>query len=364
MRKFLLLISLVFSLSTTVLADWGYYDAFRSYIGIEKNSAGATTYTVWNSGAGSEGTTVTEINVSDQLKITFYDVKTYKNTGGDVTGGTFYYTIYKDGNRGTPSFTSRSVSWLEELGGGNQKWGFAANSADILNGLTLEGNATYIIEYYSSMNGTTPTATIYDNNGGANYTLKFTTNAALPVELTTFNAKIISRGVELNWKTATEKNNAGFEIQKSTDKNNWNKIGFVAGAGNSNSPRSYSYLDKAVQTGVAYYRLKQIDNDGTSEYSAITEASVENPGKFSLGQNYPNPFNPATQVSYSLAKASNVKITMYNALGQEVRVLENSAKEAGYYTLSINASDLGSGVYYYKLEAGSFTQLKKMIVLK
>jgi hypothetical protein len=195
-------------------------------------------------------------------------------------------------------------------------------------------------------------------------------NGALPVELSSFSASIIGSKIKLNWETATEVNNYGFEILRqahtstSLSITDWEKIGFVNGNGNSNSPKSYSYEDKNALSGKYSYRLKQIDNDGTFEYSKIVEADLGTPKTFELSRNYPNPFNPSTTIRYSLPKAGNVKLTVYNILGQEVVTLVNEFKEAGVHTVNFNASELNSGLYIYKLHAGSFNQTRKMMLIK
>jgi len=191
----------------------------------------------------------------------------------------------------------------------------------------------------------------------------------LPVELVSFNATAEDNSVELKWKTETEVNNYGFEIERKVVSqqpliSNWEKIGFVQGNGNSNSPKEYSYEDKSPIGGNKFqYRLKQIDNDGKSEYSDIVEITVV-PNKFELSQNYPNPFNPSTRIKYQVAINSQVSLKVFDVLGNEVATLVNEEKPAGNYEVEFNASQLSSGVYFYKLTAGSFTDTKKMILLR
>jgi hypothetical protein len=190
----------------------------------------------------------------------------------------------------------------------------------------------------------------------------------LPVELTSFSAATIGSTVKLSWNTATEINNYGFEIErkilKQVQNDNWEKIGFVNGSGNSNSPKNYSYEDKGLNAGKYSYRLKQIDNDGQFEYSKAIEVDFNAAKKFELSQNYPNPFNPATTIRFNLPEAGNVKITLYNLLGQQIRTLVNEFKESGVHTINFDASELNSGMYIYKIEAGSFVQTRKMTLVK
>ena len=187
----------------------------------------------------------------------------------------------------------------------------------------------------------------------------------LPVELTSFSASSSNSAVNLRWSTATESRNHGFQVERSVNKSDWTNLGFVAGNGNSNSVKNYSYTDRTVSTsGKYYYRLKQLDNNGAYLYSSIAEVNFAAPSVFTLNQNYPNPFNPSTMISYSIPNASNVKLSVYNAIGQVVSVLENGFKEAGIYNVSFNASNLNSGLYFYKIEAGQFSQTRKMMLVK
>ncbi len=191
----------------------------------------------------------------------------------------------------------------------------------------------------------------------------------LPVELTSFSAAVIGKDVKLNWNTATEINNYGFEVErmstvKGQTSDEWQKIGFVNGNGNSNSPKSYSFVDEQVIACKYSYRLKQIDNDGQFEYSKPVEVDVSGADKFKLTQNYPNPFNPTTAINFVLPQAGMVKLVLFNILGQEIETLVNEYKEAGTHTINFNAHDLNSGVYIYKIDANGLTQTKKMTLVK
>ena len=188
--------------------------------------------------------------------------------------------------------------------------------------------------------------------------------APLPVELSSFSVVVLDNGVKLNWRTETEVNNYGFEILRQAQDDTWQVLGFVEGYGNSNSPKNYSFIDKNVSSGKISYRLKQIDTDGQFEYSKIIEVDFGSPIKFELSQNYPNPFNPSTTIRFTLPQAGNVKLTVYNLLGEEVAQLVNEFKEAGVHTINFNASGLNSGVYIYKLEANGLVQTRKMTLLK
>ncbi len=204
----------------------------------------------------------------------------------------------------------------------------------------------------------------------------------IPVELTSFTASSVDGNVVLNWITATELNNSGFEIQRSLSptpslkegalgNSDWQKIGFVTGNGTSTEVHSYSFTDQNPVDGKSYYRLKQIDFDGSFEYSNIVEVDFTLPIVFSLEQNYPNPFNPSTKIKYSITnvalsgvEGSRVILKVFGILGNEVETLVNEEKPAGNYEVNFDASKLSSGVYFYQLHAGSFVETKKMILLR
>ena len=202
-----------------------------------------------------------------------------------------------------------------------------------------------------------------------NRVLGFTASSALPVELTSFTATLKNNVAELQWKTATERNNYGFEVERSIvsnlkSANYWEKIAFVQGHGNSNSPKEYSFTDAELLPGQHEYRLKQIDIDGSFEYSQNIEITVGSPKDFSLSQNYPNPFNPATTITYQLPKNGSVTLKIYDMLGKEVKTLVNEQKEMGGYTVQFDASSLASGMYVYQLRVNDFVSTKKMLLLK
>jgi hypothetical protein len=189
-------------------------------------------------------------------------------------------------------------------------------------------------------------------------------SAEIPVELVSFNASVTGNNVHLLWITASEINNMGFRVERFSD-NKWNELGFVNGSGTTTETMSYSYIDYNVTAGKYLYRLKQIDFDGSYEYSNIIEIDITVPDYFELSQNYPNPFNPATIIGYRLAEGSEVTLKIFNALGEEIETLVNEFQEVGTYSIHYNASSKNpSGVYIYRIEAGNFKDTKKMILLR
>jgi hypothetical protein len=194
------------------------------------------------------------------------------------------------------------------------------------------------------------------------------TQMIIPVELTSFSANVNEGNVILNWSTATEANNQGFEVQRSLN-GEFVTVGFVQGNGTTTETKTYSYIDKNINDGSYSYRLKQVDFDGTFEYSNVVEVEVLAPAEFNLAQNYPNPFNPSTMIAFKLAVDSKVSLNIFNVLGQEVATLINTNLVAGSHQVNFNASSLNTGVYMYRIEAAgidgtNFVDVKKMILTK
>jgi hypothetical protein len=202
----------------------------------------------------------------------------------------------------------------------------------------------------------------------------------VPVELTSFEASVFNNDVTLNWTTTTEMNNQGFEIQRLKDSKieklkEWIKIGFVNGNGTSTEPKAYSFVDEKLSAGKYQYRLKQIDFDGSFEYSNIIEIDISLPEKFSLEQNYPNPFNPSTKIKFTIpyvtlsgVEGSFVTLKVFDVLGNEITTLVDEEKSAGSYEAEFKSTagsnQLASGIYFYQLKAGDYLETKKMIMVK
>ncbi|MBS1552865.1 MAG: FG-GAP repeat protein, partial [Bacteroidetes bacterium] len=187
----------------------------------------------------------------------------------------------------------------------------------------------------------------------------------LPVELVSFISYVSGRNVTLNWSTSSELNNSGFDIERFSTENQWVKAGFVSGHGTISELSNYSFTDKNLTTGKYKYRLKQIDFNGNFEYFELAEeVSIGIPDKFELSQNYPNPFNPVTNLEFGIAKLGFVTLKIYDVLGRELITLVNEIKEPGYYKIKFDAGNLASGVYFYRMTAGDFVAVKKLVVMK
>ncbi|NWG28696.1 MAG: T9SS type A sorting domain-containing protein [Ignavibacteriaceae bacterium] len=203
----------------------------------------------------------------------------------------------------------------------------------------------------------------------------------IPVELISFTAVPIENTVQLNWQTATETNNKGFEIERLQDckikkLQDWETVGYIPGNGTTTELQYYSFSDKNIRPGFYQYRLKQIDFDGSFNYSDVVEVEVEALMEFSLEQNFPNPFNPSTKIKYVISNVETrhasslqmVTLKVYDILGNEIATLVNEEKPVGSYEVEFNTSsgigNLVSGIYFYQLISGNNVQTRKMILLK
>ena len=194
-------------------------------------------------------------------------------------------------------------------------------------------------------------------------------NNPLPVELTSFTAKYLDSKIILYWVTATELNNRCFEIERSTDNKVFSKIGVVEGNGSTSERHEYEFTDQEILHSKYFYRLKQVDFDGTLEYSKTVEVDVSLPAQFELYQNYPNPFNPATTISFDLPSDAQVILSIYNVVGEHIADLVRGNYSIGKYHVDYDASSLASGIYLYQLWAikpngAIISDTKKMIIMR
>lgn len=277
----------------------------------------------------------------------------------NVTCGTTYVGHYSMSAPEATQLVSGSVS------------GVPPNmTVNITNGLTCTFDVTYA-----------PTAGdvgvhIVCFQGVDNFTPPCTTTVCVtyivdcpgPVELTSFTSTVTNRDVTLNWSTATETNNSGFDIERSGGNNEWTKVGFVTGHGTVTVPQSYSFTDRGLASGVYNYRLKQIDFNGNFEYFNLSnEVIIGTPTTFSLKQNYPNPFNPSTKIEYAIPFDGKVSLSIFDMSGKEISKLVNGTQTAGYYSVNFDGTNLASGVYYYRIEVSgqnNFVDTRKMLLVK
>lgn len=325
---------------------------------------------------------------------TLFDIAPFSSRGPRIDGltkpnitspGTVIVSI-----RDRDVYTVSSTSWIDNDGipGGDANY-FVMQGTSMATPMAA-GTAALILQRYPTVTPAMIFSALQDYSATdaftgsvPNYTWGYgkidinevMTNSGLPVELSSLTASVSELNVVLNWRTETEINNYGFEVQRISDeamllKEQWESVGFVDGNGNSNSPVEYSFTDRVNHSGKISYRLKQIDSDGKYEFSKIVEVNVGQPNKFVLGQNYPNPFNPSTIIKYSLPTESEINIEVFNTLGQKVATLIKANQSAGSYESKFDASNLTSGIYFYTLSARSlknsetFKETRKMLLLR
>jgi choice-of-anchor B domain-containing protein len=203
---------------------------------------------------------------------------------------------------------------------------------------------------------------------------QFTYDPPLPIVLAYFSGSFIGNGrVRLNWRTLSEIENYGFEVQKGrTATSGFSTIpnSFIPGYGTTNEPHDYAFTDSSATSGIWYYRLKQINQSGTVWYSepiAVTVTAVADetlPLRYALFQNFPNPFNPTTVIRFELPASGYTTLQVFDLLGREVATLMNAYLEAGEYSVPFGAKNIASGVYWYRLSSGEFTATRKLVLSK
>lgn len=211
----------------------------------------------------------------------------------------------------------------------------------------------------------------YSGTGNSGIYYNRIADTTIPVELAAFTANVTGRKVQLNWQTASETNNRGFEVQRN-DGSAFVAIAFVDGKGTTSQTQNYSFTDNELAAGSYTYRLKQMDFDGTFTYSNTVEVIIGVPQEYALNQNYPNPFNPSTRIAYTIPVASNVNLELYTVTGSKITTLVNTNQEAGYYSIDLDADvlNLSTGVYFYRFSAvdnttgKQFIETKKMLYMK
>jgi hypothetical protein len=286
-----------------------------------------------------------EVETENATEITYNSVKLNGNVNPNEieTSGYFYYSV-------DDLFGEYDITTLQNMGNGSSIISFSQNLTD------LEPNTTY---YYYAVG----------DNGlglGVGEVSSFTTDDVLPVEMELFYSVIHKRDVQLYWITSSEYNNSGFDIERKLSSNDiWINLGNIPGIGNSSKPINYSFSDNGLVSGTYYYRLKQIDYNGNYQfYNLENEVTIGIPERFYLSQNYPNPFNPRTKIDFNLPADSEVILKLYDITGSEIKTIVNNFELAGYHSVRFDASGIPSGIYFYKLKAGEFSDMKKMILIK
>ncbi len=282
--------------------------------------------------------------------------------------------------------TDGGATWFDQVSGTNSN----LNSIEIVNAdtgwavgdngvirVTYNGGATWSNQISTTTNNLRSVYFVDARHGwagGLNSTiLEYAIVHALPIQLASFSASVVGSAVRLDWVTISEVNNFGFYVERSSNSSSFERLpnSFVAGNGTTNDPQTYSFTDRNPLASNAFYRLQQIDLDGTVHYtepvsvSGVTSVGdAEIPVAYVLKQNYPNPFNPSTKIEFSIPNGSFVSLKVFDMLGQEVATLVSEELRQGTYAKTFVGDGLSSGVYLYKLSAGSFSETKKFVLSK
>jgi len=196
-------------------------------------------------------------------------------------------------------------------------------------------------------------------------TVIFNANLPLPIELLTFDGWSQGNAAMLQWKTASEVDNSYFQLERSSNNQNWQSVTTIAGQGTSPEGASYQYVDNGLTPDVYYYRLKQVNNDGSFEYVGNqVEINIGAASDFSLYQNYPNPFSGSTTITYNVQSSSHVKLVVMNVLGDIVQTIQDADVQAGQYQMNFDASKLAAGTYFYRLFTNGNVYSHQMVLIK
>jgi Domain of unknown function (DUF4082)/Secretion system C-terminal sorting domain len=375
---------------------------FLSFLIMFGVTASAQTFSIWTPGSevpANEGNDLQPsvgIEVGFKFKVTqlgtLKAIRFYKYSGNG--NGSYTANLWNNGNSFTPGGNLSTATAPSVTGAG---W----KEIDIPDVVLTPGNA-YVISifsptgFYSVTNNYFPTAPdqsippfiiVANNtdpalvgNGVYKYTATsafpdatgntsnywidpvFTTTFTLPVSIADFKATTASNNILLNWKTESEGNNDGFEIQRSNNGTDWYAVTFVKGAGQSSTVKNYSYTDRSLAPGLYYYRLKQIDLDGKSKNTAVVTATVSGKGNVSLYQNTPNPFSATTTIRFDLPFAQKVKLSVFDMAGREIKVLTNKVGEAGSHLVTLDAATLSRQLYLVKLQTEDGVLTKTILV--
>jgi len=260
--------------------------------------------------------------------------------------------MWDDDSRTTIAYTGNLISEVTEETWDGSDW-VNANRTDI--SYDSMDRVTVILSQTGAGNG-------WENESRIRYSY----DDILPVELTTFTVTNADGTARLNWTTASETNNAGFEVERQLEAGGaFSQIGFVEGHGTTSEPQQYRFTDSQVpfEADQVIYRLRQVDFDGTHAYSPLVELDRSTPEQLALHANYPNPFHTRTTIRYELPQAGPAQLAVYNVLGQRVAQLLEGNQPAGRGEVVLQTG-LPSGVYFLRLNAAGHQQTRQITVVK
>lgn len=262
---------------------------------------------------------------------------------------------------GTLTLRAGDDFYVRTFGGSDNRWGDYTSTT-----LDFDDEASFwVFSEYAQTRGTVVNSE--DGRWGQRAAEEIC-GGVLPVELEGFSARVDGRTVTLAWRTQSETNNAGFEVEMraaAEPGKTWRAVGFVPGAGTTNEVQAYTFRVEDVGPGPYRFRLKQRDFDGTFVYSPEVEVFVELPEAFVLSDAFPNPFNPQTQFTLMVRNEQRVRVAVFDALGREVaRLHDGPLAPNTAHRFTFEASGLPSGLYVYRVEGETFSASKLMTLVK
>ncbi len=190
-------------------------------------------------------------------------------------------------------------------------------------------------------------------------------NGSLPVELEGFAAHVVARGVALRWRTLSEEENAGFHVEYADNPGAFESKAFITGAGTTHEAQAYSYQFEELPIGTHWFRLRQVDFDGTTSYSSTLEVDITLPGLYALDPAYPNPFVDVTTLRFAVQQDQRVTLDLYDIQGRLIRTLLEGPMEGGrMYDVDLEAKGLSSGLYIVRLRGDEFVASRKVVLAR
>lgn len=342
-----------------------------------------------NDGAGGT-TAVTYLTLPDSIRVIDFGTSSSDSLGtaifgrsladskdfvllydnADGTGRPVAGTIIENDGLNLSSVTSYALFYRDSVDGNDGSWGtiipnvLSSGIQRIERRLLADGSIYSVVA--TDLDGIWPSgANTVNPASGLNPITITSSDAIIPVELTSFSISSDGVNINLSWLTATETNNMGFEIQRKFGNNDFENVGFIQGAGTTSEKQSYQFTDKVNSTGIYVYRLKQIDFNGSYHYSKSVEVRYSTlSAEFTLAQNYPNPFNPNTTISFTIDEPGYYSLKVFNVLGQEINTLVFGYFQAGTFNTNFDAMELSSGIYIYQLSGNNKVSTKKMILVR
>lgn len=324
---------------------------FETYIFLTVNGSQVGYRGSSGGGTALNGTSLGSVS---SLVLRGGEVKTFKNTGSDVTGASMSYRIYKQGDA-PGGFSTLTIPFGSNLASpGDQSWFTNSQTINLFSSVT--SNGTWVIEAFWNATATSPTQTHVDNCGGGNCIATFTVTT-LSAELSAFSAQKSNNSISLSWLTSSEQNNSHFNIERSSNGKSFTTIGQVKGSGTTASSNKYNFIDNNPLGGVNYYRLNAVEISGKTAFSKIVTVDFSSKGSNKLVA-YPNPTKSALNVNYESIDDASLNIQVLDMTGK-VHLTKQMEGLKGDNNIRLDIENLPNGAYFMRINDSS-TKFFKM----